>query len=269
MCMTITSAQLVVTSCGKVICSSCKPRLTTITCRQCQGPCTRTVALTDEAPKEVTNLFTDISEQLKAVLKNYYFQESQKRSLLEYKEKKSNQMRNVGMEMMGRRKADIDKLTQMKEQLARLERREAELQNYFSSMTSPAPREKMMMPKKQEVFGGGINNEGRGMFGEAQVLGSSGFGTNRDFLDMKTPAVWYHKQKDRVDKNSLLQKLDELVAVGSRDGGSKIGGGTFFLTSPPPSPGGASRSNGRVRSRGSQCYTSPPLLAGPRPYRMC
>merc|ERR1712179_410009 len=163
-----------------------------------------------------------------------------------------------------------DKLAQMREQIACLEMREAELKNYISR-TSPAPREKMKMPKKQEAFGGGINNEARGMFGAAQVLGSSGFGTNQDFLDMKTPAVRYHKLKDRVDEKSVLQKLDELAALGSSDGGSRSGAATFFLTSPPSCPqqklrelGSASRSSGGSRSRGSQCFMSRPVLGGPR-----
>ena len=109
MCMTITSVQLVVTSCGKVICSSCKPRLSTITCRQCQGPCTRTVPLSEKAPKEVLNLFTDISEQLKAVFKNYNFQENQKRSLLDFKEKRFAQIKKTGMELAEKKKAEIFK----------------------------------------------------------------------------------------------------------------------------------------------------------------
>ena len=149
MCMTITSANLVVTSCGKVICSTCKPRLSTLTCRQCQGPCTRSVPLSDKAPKEVLNLFTDISEQLKAVFKNYNFQENQKRSLLEFKDKKSQQMRKVGGEMIERKKADMDKLAYMKEQIACLERKEAELRNNLNRMTSPALRAYMAIFQNQ------------------------------------------------------------------------------------------------------------------------
>merc|ERR1719431_2393651 len=147
------------------------------------------------------------------------------------------------------------------------------------------------MLKQQDAFGGGMNNEGRGMFGGAQVHGSPGFGTNqvqdvfghpfgeglvgkrhasnisdgrsgggynkgrerfhgsspaqKGFLEMKTPAVWYHKQRDRVDRNSPHQKLMELGAVRRSEGGSRSGGSQFF--------------------------TSPPLLGGPRvtPNRMC
>ena len=110
MCMTITTVRLVVTSCGKVICSSCKPRLSTITCRQCQGPCTRTVPLSEKAPKEVLNLFTDISEQLKAVFKNYNFQENQKKALLDYLEKRSMQIKKTGTELVEKKKAEMLKL---------------------------------------------------------------------------------------------------------------------------------------------------------------
>merc|ERR1712179_68494 len=176
-----------------------------------------------------------------------------------------------------------------KEQIACLERREAELKNKFSRMTSPGPQ--MRIFQKQEAFGGGVINKEQGMFGGAQVLelpgfrthqvqdvcgqqfgedivgmrhsfnksgGGSGDGriTSRErnhgsspaqtrFLEMKTPAVWYHKQKDRVDRNSPQQKLLELGAVRRSDGGS--------------------------RSRGSQFFTSPPLFGGKRgtPNRMC
>ena len=114
MCMTITSAQLVVTSCGKVICSNCKHRL---------PPSTRTVPLSDKAPKEVLNLFTDISEQLKAVFKNYNFQENQKRGPLEYKEKKAQHFKKIGMEIADRKNMDKGKYDQMRTKLASLEGR--------------------------------------------------------------------------------------------------------------------------------------------------
>ena len=104
--MNIISSQLLVTSCGKVICSTCKPRLATSSCRQCQGPCTRTVPLTVKDPKEVLNFFTDISEQLKAVFKNYNFQENQKRSLLEYNKKRTRQIKNIGIEIVNRKKKE-------------------------------------------------------------------------------------------------------------------------------------------------------------------
>ena len=89
-----------------MICSTCKPRLATTSCRQCQGLCTRTVPLTVKDPKEVLNFFTDISEQLKAVFKNYNFQENQKRSLLEYNKKRTRQIKNIGIEIVNRKKKE-------------------------------------------------------------------------------------------------------------------------------------------------------------------
>ena len=54
---------------------------------------------------------------------------------------------------------------------------------------------------------------------------------------MKTPAVWYHKQKDRVARNSPQQNLMELSgAVRRTDGGSRTGGSPFFNS--PPVMGG-------------------------------
>ena len=264
MCMNITSSQLVVTSCGKVICSTCKPRLATSSCRQCQGPCTRTVPLTDKAPKEVLNLFTDISEQLKAVFKNYNFQENQKRSLLEYKERRAQQIKNMGTEFVNRKSKEVDTFGKMKEKLASLGRREVELKSSFNRITSDPGNAVMGMGQGgvdqfgQGMFGGGAGNfgqdesmfggggqaqgvfgagmnHGHGVFGDQfgggksstrqsleRAGGRSGGGHNRSrenlphqpgFLEMKTPAVWYHKQKDRMIRNSPQQKLIELGAA--------------------------------------------------------
>ena len=57
------------------------------------------------------------------------------------------------------------------------------------------------------------------------------------FLEMKTPAAWYHKQRDRVGeqrmvRNSPQQKLMELGAGRRMEGGGRTGGSPFF-TSPP------------------------------------
>ena len=184
--------------------------------------------------------------------------------------------------MIERKKADMDKLARMEEQIACLERKEAELRNNFHRMTSPAPRANMAMLQNQrreqclETFGGGVNNNnnGRGsLFGGVQVLGPSynqdllgqqfgeggsrkmyfpgtsggrsGGGQNSSrerihgsspaqtgFLEMKTPAVWYHKQNDRLAKSSPQQTLMELGAVKRSDGENRCGS-TLFFTSPP------------------------------------
>jgi len=190
------------------------------------------------------------------------------------------QIKKTGMELVEKKKAEIFKLEQMREELASFERREAELKSNFNSITSKPPnnmvgygsvrREDQLA---QNAFGGALN-VGPGMFGEEQhALGppsskayyhqadflhqlSGGKGENRQsfdgkgghnrsrdklhraspaqpgFLEMKTPAVWYHKQRDSVARNSPQQKLMELGAVKRTDGGSRSGGSPFF-TSPP------------------------------------
>jgi len=267
-----------------------------MTCRQCQGPCTRTVPLTNKAPKEVLNLFTDISEQLKSVFKNYNFQESQKRSLLEFKERKAQQMKMMGMEVVERKKVERDRLAQLTDNLASLERREAELKNEFNKFTSQQgnggrrieQRGGGLFVQGKQMFGGGIGHlgqvfgeregghglrhEGFGILGCQESFGNqfgsgsrrhsldrSGGGNDRSrerlnvtspvqtqarFLEMKTPAVWYHKQKDRPARNSPQQKLMELAAVKRTEGGSRNGGSPFF-TNPPTLGGHRLTPNGR------------------------
>ena len=160
------------TSCGKVICSTCKPRLATSSCRQCQGLCTRTVPLTDKAPKEVLNLFTDISEQLKAVFKNY----NQKRSLLEYNEKRTQQIKNIGIEIVNRKNKEGDTFGKMNEKLASLERREVEMKNNFNRITSdPSNAVVGMGQGRMDQFGQGIiGGGGAGSFGQEEAFFGGG-----------------------------------------------------------------------------------------------
>jgi hypothetical protein len=78
-----------------------------------------------------------------------------------------------------------------------------------------------------DQFGGGKGSKRQSL---ERAGGRSGRGLNMSreilpsqpgFLEMKTPAVWYHKQKDRVARNSPQQKLMELGAVRRTDGGSR------------------------------------------------
>ena len=201
MCMNITSSQMVVTSCGKVICSTCKPRLATSSCRQCQGPCTRTVPLTDKSPKEVLNLFTDISDQLKAVFKNYNFQENQKRSLLEYKEKRAQQIKNMGIESVNRKNVEVDTFGKMREKLARLERREVELKSNFNRITSEPGNALVGMGQ------GRVDQFGQGMFGGGGAVNFGQDQTKEDRLREFLVPVRFR------DKESSETSLEEERAV--------------------------------------------------------
>ena len=293
LCMNISTSQMVVTSCGRVVCSTCMPRLSTSNCRQCQGPCMRTIPLTDKAPKEVLNLFTDISQQLKAVFKNYNFQESQKRSLLDFKEKRKEQISRMMLEFENKKNMEMDKVRQRKEFLVSLERREVDLRDRLNRMTSQQDSAMMGVGQGgdrqfgQGVFGGGVG-QGVGVFSGGiqshglydgglgkhggsgstrQSLGrpggNIGGGLNRSggsldrscgglsdgrmrnspaqpgFLEMKTPAAWYHKQKDRrgeqkIVRNSPQQKLMELGSGRRMEEGTRNRGSPFFTSPPHP-----------------------------------
>ena len=68
-CMSQDFRELHMTSCGKVVCADCKPRLASINCNSCKGPCSKIVKINTQAPKEVLRLFEDQSSQLKSILK--------------------------------------------------------------------------------------------------------------------------------------------------------------------------------------------------------
>ena len=95
LCMSQRCRGLIMTSCGKVVCSNCKPKLQSAKCKSCQGACNRTVQLNSKTPKEVTKLFTDLSSELKSVFKSIDFQNNQRRRILHYKKKKLNYGRSV------------------------------------------------------------------------------------------------------------------------------------------------------------------------------
>jgi len=75
-----------ITSCGKVICSSClPPRPQTTDCAVCQGSCSM-VSLNSKAPANVLNIFKDASTQLKTLNKSLRWQEDQKQGIKKHQE---------------------------------------------------------------------------------------------------------------------------------------------------------------------------------------
>ena len=95
LCMSQRCRGLLMTSCGKVVCSNCKPKLKSVKCKSCQGACNRTVQLNSKTPTEVTKLFTDVSSELKSVFKSVDFQNGQIRSIMKHKRKRLAYGRSV------------------------------------------------------------------------------------------------------------------------------------------------------------------------------
>merc|ERR1719209_2124892 len=79
-------ASLNITSCGKVICSSCLPlRPQTNDCAVCPGSCSM-VSLNSKSPASVLNIFKDASTQLKTLNKSLRWQEDQKQGIKKHQE---------------------------------------------------------------------------------------------------------------------------------------------------------------------------------------
>merc|ERR1719352_1115004 len=74
-----------ITSCGRIICSACCPKLGHSFCESCAGSCNNIMPLSRKAPSKVLNLFKNASSQLKEAFKNVSWQEKQKQSILEHK----------------------------------------------------------------------------------------------------------------------------------------------------------------------------------------
>jgi len=64
-------------SCGRIICKRCVPKLSVNACKFCKGSC-RTMELNDQVPKEVTSMFSDPMKKLKEIFKACNFQETNK-----------------------------------------------------------------------------------------------------------------------------------------------------------------------------------------------
>jgi len=77
------SASFFITSCAKVLCQNCKNNISS-NCNFCGGQC-RKVELNKGAPKEVLNLFSDLSEKIKDIYKIYHFQMAQQKMLFDHK----------------------------------------------------------------------------------------------------------------------------------------------------------------------------------------
>ena len=100
----LNGVSLLITSCGRLLCRSCCPRLGTFSgnkilgknfedkfarsrdtsCRTCVGGC-NTVEMNGKAPSNIQNLFKDVSSQMKFIVKTLDWQDAQKKSIVEHK----------------------------------------------------------------------------------------------------------------------------------------------------------------------------------------
>ena len=114
--------RLFITSCGRVVCDSCRSKLSLVDCSSCRGPCTKTIPLNRDTPPNVINLFKDASDRLKEVLKQLAFQENQKKNILEHKEKMCRKLEQETDEQQTEMDRLDELLAQGRQQLDHLEK---------------------------------------------------------------------------------------------------------------------------------------------------
>ena len=127
-----------ISSCGRVVCQDCLHRIKTTTCKDCGGPCTRTVELNSKAPKDVQKLFGDVTEDIKAVSKIIAFQEKHKANFLMAKKRKID---NLDEERSKMKREKRRKLAEIEETKARLASVKRQIEKKKATLASSAEAE--------------------------------------------------------------------------------------------------------------------------------
>merc|ERR1719209_2145674 len=127
-------ASLNITSCGKVICSSCLPlRPQTNDCAVCQGSCSM-IPLNSKAPAHVLNMFKDASTQLKTLNKSLRWQEDQKQRIKKHQESEVRRL-EAEVEQQQEEVAKVEReVEERRAQLRMQEKFESQLKYRLSSL---------------------------------------------------------------------------------------------------------------------------------------
>ena len=111
-----------ISSCGRVVCQDCLHRIKTKPCRDCGGPCTRTVELNSKAPKDVQKLFGDVSADIKTVSKIIEFQEKNKANFLMAQKRKIDKLDEERSRMKREKRTKLAEIEDTKARLATVKR---------------------------------------------------------------------------------------------------------------------------------------------------
>merc|ERR1711915_56563 len=117
-----------ITNCGVVVCKDCKEVINSRSCKDCLGPCKRSLPLDRNAPEEVKCLFESVESQVGRLIKSYNWQDAQIRNYLKIHdlERKRHETflkrYNEDSEKMARKKIE------MQEELEKMARKKIEMQ---------------------------------------------------------------------------------------------------------------------------------------------
>jgi hypothetical protein len=185
-----------ITSCGRVVCSGCLPSLGTARCRNCRGPCNKTIPIDSRAPRSVQALFKNANDELKIAIKNLKWQEEQKASIMAHREKAGLKRAEEARRQQQELERVDAQLKQRKGELARRTQEEAGLKAQLGAALSPGPRQGRPSPAPSPAgsshIGPALDSSRRsrgsnGSIGSARPCVAQGSG----FLQLKTPAAWH------------------------------------------------------------------------------
>ena len=218
-CLSTIPSNLLMTSCGKVLCGQCMPRFKSRGCLDCRtttrGVCDE-VQLDKNAPSDVLNLFRDVSFELKKVFKVNNFQESQKRRLLDGLIQKENFLTKKLSELKAKQRQAEERYHQAKRRNEELDQTLVELERRVSALCSEGNDKnnstertlaRQSHGKKMNNSRNSVENSFSRMFfspppnskiipraSKDKITKSGENGKNAGvdvgFLQMKTPAAW-------------------------------------------------------------------------------
>jgi len=229
LCMTMgeSSSGLMITSCGRIVCSACCPKLGDSYCESCTGSCNNIMPLSRKAPSKVLNLFKNASAQLKEAFKNVSWQEKQKQSILEHK------------------KRNIEKLeNEEKEHIMELDRLEKELEVMREEMKLLENEEKELLEtERKNVLDREFGFKSAKLNHTDQVKGVNRYDESRSKLVERQRTYTGSYINSSVKKHPVKDENLHTVAGGAT---VRIGGNLHRLDEDPDTKSGMTYSNGRV-----------------------
>ena len=179
-------------------------------CKDCKGPCARTIELNSRAPKEVQRLFGDIGEEIKAFSKIIDFQDQHKAKFLRDLKNRIAKLDEINSERMEHKKNKLAAIEELKKSLAvkqeevkqkkaMIKSIEDERQPWFYTST-PAYQQTcnnwldVHLNTSEAWRSPGVKRQ-RDDEADWRIAGQAGQNSpEAPFLNLVTPAAWYGGQ---------------------------------------------------------------------------
>jgi len=135
-----------ITNCGIVFCKDCKEVINSRSCKDCLGPCKRSLPLDRNAPEEVKCLFESVESQVERLNKCANWQDDQIRNYLKIHDLERKRYETFLKRYNEETETTARKKREMQEELDMLDRQEA----YLEGKVERLEREKTQLQMKDE-----------------------------------------------------------------------------------------------------------------------